>query len=66
MTLGLKKYFKVSAKNLTRVQASRLAAILPNPIRYKAAAPGPYVQRRARWIERQVRQLGGPSYLAPR
>jgi len=44
------KYFKVSAKNLTRVQASRLAAILPNPIKYKAATPGPYVQRRSRRI----------------
>jgi monofunctional glycosyltransferase len=45
-----KKYFRTDAAHLTRQQASRLAAILPNPIKYKAVAPGPYVQRRSRRI----------------
>jgi monofunctional glycosyltransferase len=27
--------------------------------------PGPFVQRRAQWIQRNVRRLGGPGY-APR
>ena len=40
-------YFLVSAAKLSPAQAARLAAILPNPIRYRAAAPGPYVRRRA-------------------
>jgi len=40
-------YFKKSAKDLTPAQANRLAAILPSPLRYKAATPGPYVRRRA-------------------
>ncbi|MBD3826283.1 MAG: monofunctional biosynthetic peptidoglycan transglycosylase, partial [Stenotrophomonas sp.] len=31
---------------------------------YNAARPGPYVQRRAAWIQRQARQLGGQGYLA--
>ena len=42
---------------------SLLAAVLPNPKKYSARNPGPYVQRRAAWIQRQVRQLGGPGYL---
>jgi len=37
--------------------------VLPNPKDYSAARPGPYVQRRARWIERNVRRIGGAGYL---
>ena len=44
-------------------ESARLAAVLPSPRRYNAGRPGPYVQRRAHWIQRQVRQLGGPAYL---
>jgi monofunctional biosynthetic peptidoglycan transglycosylase len=44
-------------------EAALLAAVLPNPIRLKADRPSAYVLRRANWIERQVRQLGGPAYL---
>jgi len=39
-------YFKTSARNLTPAQASRLAAILPDPLKWKAGDPGPYVRRR--------------------
>ncbi|MCF5974207.1 monofunctional biosynthetic peptidoglycan transglycosylase, partial [Xanthomonas perforans] len=31
--------------------------------RYDARRPGAFVQRRATWIQRQARQLGGPAYL---
>jgi monofunctional biosynthetic peptidoglycan transglycosylase len=31
---------------LTRDEAARLAAVLPNPERYKADHPGPYVRQR--------------------
>jgi monofunctional biosynthetic peptidoglycan transglycosylase len=41
-----------------------LAAVLPAPRRYDAGRPGDYVQRRERWLERQVQHLGGASYLA--
>ena len=61
-----RRFFGKPASALTPAESARLAAVLPSPRRYNAARPGPYVQRRARWIERQVRQLGGPSYLAPR
>jgi monofunctional biosynthetic peptidoglycan transglycosylase len=57
-------FFDKPASRLTATESARLAAVLPSPRRYNAARPGPYVQRRTRWIERQVRHLGGPSYLA--
>ena len=44
-------WFHKSAQNLTAREAARLAAILPSPRRYKAAAPGPYVRRRASRIQ---------------
>ena len=56
-------FFKKPAARLTAGESARLAAVLPNPKRYNARNPGAYVQRRARWIERQVRHLGGPAYL---
>lgn len=43
---------------LTVDQAARLAAILPNPWRYRAQPPTPYVVERAAWIERQMDKLG--------
>ncbi len=43
-------WFGVPASRLTRAQAARLAAILPSPLRYRAASPGPYVARRSRAI----------------
>ena len=39
-------WFGKSARNLTGIEAARLAAILPNPNRYRANPPGPYVQDR--------------------
>lgn len=51
-------YFGTPAKSLSNLQAARLAAVLPNPYRYRAQPPSPYVQRRSQWILRQMRQLG--------
>lgn len=56
-------FFRKDAASLNAAEAAQLAAVLPNPKRYRAVRPTPYVQRRARWIERQSRQLGGASYL---
>ena len=58
-------FFGKPASALTAHEAARLAAVLPNPRRYSAARPGAYVQQRTGWIQRQVRQLGGPAYLDP-
>lgn len=45
-----RRYFGVGADRLTRAQAARLAAILPNPLKYRAVNPGRYVARRSRRI----------------
>lgn len=51
-------YWKTSAKNLTRTQAAAIAAILPNPRRYSANPPGPYVRSRIGWITGQMGKWG--------
>ncbi|MCK2184857.1 monofunctional biosynthetic peptidoglycan transglycosylase [Halomonas getboli] len=56
-------YFGVSASHLSNVQASRLAAILPNPRGWSASRPSAHVLRRSAWIRGQMRNLGGASYL---
>ena len=38
--------FHTSAARLSPAQAARLAAIIPKPLAWKAARPGPYVQKR--------------------
>ena len=40
-----------------------LAAVLPNPMRMRVDDPSPYVRERARWIQRQMRALGGTGYV---
>jgi monofunctional biosynthetic peptidoglycan transglycosylase len=52
-----------SPAKLTRGDAALLAAVLPNPRRLKARSPSPYVRERRRWIEEQMEQLGGITYL---
>ncbi|MFT3791289.1 MAG: monofunctional biosynthetic peptidoglycan transglycosylase [Rudaea sp.] len=56
-------YFGKTAAQLDAHQAALLAATLPNPAVLRADRPSPHVLRRAAWIERQARQLGGPAYL---
>jgi len=58
-----RRFFNKSAAHLTAGEAARLAAVLPNPLRYRADKPSHYVLKRQRWIERQMRQLGGVTYL---
>ena len=45
-----RKNFGVGADRLSSAQAARLAAILPSPLKWRAAKPGPYVKRRSRKI----------------
>ncbi|MEO6384210.1 MAG: monofunctional biosynthetic peptidoglycan transglycosylase [Thermomonas sp.] len=56
-------YFHKSATHLSASESARLAAVLPSPRRWSVVKPGPFVQRHARWIERQVRQLGGLAWF---
>lgn len=51
-------YFKTNAKNLSRSQAAAIAAVLPNPRKYSANPPGPYVRERIDWILEQMNNWG--------
>jgi len=54
-----RSYFKKSASKLTRTEAARIAACLPNPKKYKAEPASSYVARRASSILRQMNNLEG-------
>ena len=58
-----RRYWGKDAARLTPAESARLAAVLPSPRGYSATKPGPYVQRRAKRIQRQVVQIGGTAYL---
>lgn len=58
-----RRFFNKAAAGLTLGEAARLAAVLPNPVRYRVDRPSAYVLKRQRWIEQQMRQLGGTRYL---
>jgi monofunctional biosynthetic peptidoglycan transglycosylase len=57
------RYFHKPASRLSMSEAALLAAVLPNPIQFQAAAPSGYVRNRQAWILRQMRQLGGEGFL---
>ncbi|CEJ67663.1 MULTISPECIES: monofunctional biosynthetic peptidoglycan transglycosylase [Citrobacter] len=57
------RYFDKPASRLSLSEAALLAAVLPNPLRFKANAPSGYVRSRQAWIMRQMRQLGGESFM---
>jgi len=49
--------FRIPASKLSVAQAARLAAIVPKPLSWKAAKPGPYIKRRAGSINRNARAV---------
>ena len=57
------RYFDKPASRLSLSEVALLAAVLPNPLRFKANAPSGYVRSRQAWIMRQMRQLGGESFM---
>jgi monofunctional biosynthetic peptidoglycan transglycosylase len=57
------RYFHKPAAKLTRSDAAVLAAVLPNPQLFSAAAPSAYIQRRRDWILGQMQALGGAEML---
>lgn len=57
------KFFSRPASAVTREQAALLAAVLPNPLRFRANRPSAYVLKRRNEILGQMAQLGGRSYL---
>jgi monofunctional biosynthetic peptidoglycan transglycosylase len=57
------RFFSKRPNELSRSEAARLAAVLPNPKRFNAGNPSAYVMNRRFWIEDQMEQLGGPEFL---
>ena len=57
------RFFHRPAARLTRGDAALLAAVLPNPEHYSAAAPSAYLQRRREQILAQMQALGGAEML---
>ena len=54
-----KYWFTKPASKLTKSNAAALAAVLPNPRKYRANPPTPYIQRRIAWTLQQMRFHGG-------
>jgi monofunctional biosynthetic peptidoglycan transglycosylase len=58
-------YFGKPSARLTSGEAALLAAVLPNPRRYRVSRePSPYLEKRSRWILTQMDMLGGDAYLS--
>jgi len=57
-----KRFYGKTPDRLSRHEAAILASVLPNPRRFLARSPSPYVMQRANWVQNQMRQLG-PEYL---
>ena len=66
-TFGLgaasERFFGIRPDRLSRRQAALIAAVLPNPVRYRADAPSAQVIKRRDWVLQQMKNLGGPAYL---
>ena len=52
-------HFKKSAAQLSAGEAALLAAVLPNPRKWNASKPGPYVRSRADTLEGRAARVGG-------
>ena len=51
------KYFKQSAKDVSKSEAALIAAILPSPKKYSAKNPSSYIRKRQQWITRQMNNV---------
>ncbi|MDE1172934.1 MAG: monofunctional biosynthetic peptidoglycan transglycosylase [Parvibaculaceae bacterium] len=60
------RFFGIPAARLSRVQAARLAAVLPSPLEWRADAPGPYVRSRTGVIAARLGTIAlGPDGPCP-
>lgn len=57
-----KHWYRKSAVNLTKREAAGIAAILPNPLKYKATNSSSYIERRKDKILRNMRHIGTIEY----
>jgi monofunctional biosynthetic peptidoglycan transglycosylase len=67
MTFGVesasRRFYHHSAEKASTTEAARLAACLPNPIRFTIENPSNYINRRTSSIKRQMSGLGGKKFL---
>nr|WP_281277421.1 transglycosylase domain-containing protein [Hankyongella ginsenosidimutans] len=50
-------HFHKPAAQLSAREAARLLSILPSPLKWRAAQPGPFVRRKARRVQRWARVM---------
>lgn len=55
-------WYRTDAKDLTKIQAAGIAAILPNPRKYKATNSSSYIERRKGKIVRVMNHVGKLEY----
>jgi monofunctional glycosyltransferase len=55
-------WYRTTAINLTKREAAGIAAILPNPRKYKASNSSSYIERRKDRIMRNMRHIGKIEY----
>jgi len=55
-------WYRTNAKDLTKIQAAGIAAILPNPRKYKATNSSSYIERRKGKIIRVMNHVGKLEY----
>ena len=67
MTFGVeqasRRFYTHSSEEASTTEAARLAACLPNPIRFSIENPPNYINRRTANIKRQMSGLGGKKFL---
>lgn len=67
MTFGVeeacRQYYNHTAEKVSTTEAARIAACLPNPIRFSIKNPSGYVSKRTSFIKRQMSALGGKKFL---
>ena len=52
-----KYYFNKSSQNLTKSEAAWIATILPNPQKYDPKNPSAYLNKKHKWIMRQMNNI---------
>ena len=56
------EYFHKSAKYLTRAEAAAIAAVLPNPRKWRPDRPTAYIARKKAWIIRNMNNVVKPDW----
>lgn len=56
------KYFHKPAKNLTRAEAAAIAAVLPNPRKWRPDKPTNYIARKKAWIMWNMNNVVKPDW----